>query len=1009
MKVAGEVLAGMADAMLGTGAKLRARGLHPTEHAQLSGMLEAWRERGAMPSLSLEGIAKQLTVLRPGDAGSSEDGIGGPTRSSMVRAQSKNKRAAWVRVPAAAAVRSAGDSPGAATSGPAGVGRLSPTRPSSGGGGGGNGGSRLPVAPQTESERQAGLEAALKELLSRNVAVAGGWWAQAFQGSGPFPQGPEGCWSLQFRRANEDPGNHQNQVRGLLGANGGYYRRDSGVDPGGVKTEAVDGMDSDAAPSTPSTVPSEASPSPERASPLPAEKVEESKDAEAKPAVGGGKNGTKVAPDDGKAPQHEKDPGSKEGRADGAKAPRSPKKPALSKREEEEEERRRRKDEARRAGKEKGKAKALERERQKKAREVERQKMIAESRKKKADEEAARKEKEAKHKADELARRSSSRTTTAEEEGQREKSRRRDQPEEAKGSADQPKGDASAEKSRRDHRGGSSRSRERQERTKDREGRDRAGGVDGKASARDSERAGGGGGGSGGSSGSGSGRDKDERRRRGSSGDNNRGRSDREGRGARDKDKDKDKGTDRASSRRDKDESRRHHDRGESREAAARGGSRGRQDQHEQPRVEDREAGDDWQKRGSSSQRAREADLAAAAAADGGRRALDGRERESGDKGERKRRRSDPSESDGVSRYYGEHAEDDRSSSRHRPSKKKSKKDKRDRKEKRAERHSDAATTAAARLAARASSEESTRGRKRSRDFDGGGGPPPEGYAAAALQGDPGRRSLDPHRQRQEPELGRNGSEARDQPRQAVGRSTRRDSASPRRGDRRDGSEKRARRGGGGGGGGDISSVHSRPGASGERHSRGAGRESAVGSSSSGMGGGGGDGLPGMEGYSSAASPPVGAELGGFGSGQGVGSLKALDAYGPALGSRSDSPDAGRRRRGNGARDSGGRPRLAAAGDAYGPGMDDSSRSGARSERDHSERDRSERDRSDRDRLERDRSERDRSERDYSRSADKSLRESSGRRGDAGSRQPSSSNVSASNRWYLTLYMHYVE
>eukprot|EP00903_Cladosiphon_okamuranus_P009507 g9059.t1 len=968
VKIAGEVIAGMADAMIGAGAKPRARGLHPTEHAQLSRMLDSWRKRGAMPSPSLDSIGKHLTALRPGDADSSEDG-GGATRGSKARGKTKNQRAAWVRVPAAAAVPSADNSPGAAASGPAGVGRLSPARPSSGSGigGVGGGGSRLPVAPQTEIERQTSLETALKEHLSRNVAVAGGWWAQAFQGSGPFPQGPEGCWSLQFRRANEDPEHRQQQVRGLVGDNGDYYRRDSGgVDPGGVKTEAVDGMDSDAAPSTPSTVPSEASPSPERASPVPAVKAEETKDLDVKPAVGRGENGTKAAAgaaaqDGGKSSRDGKEgPDAKGKGAGGAKEPRSPKRPALSKREEEEEERRRRKEEARRAGKEKGKAKAQERERQKKERELQRQKMIADSRKKKADEEAARREKdkEAKHKVDELACRSGAGGGSAAAEGdrQRESSRKREPPAAAtdKSGTNQPKGDVAAEESRRDHhRGGSSRSQERQDRTRDREGRDRAGGVNGRASYAGVERTGGGGGSGG--------RDKDDTLR------DSWGRSDKEGRGERGKD------ADRAPRRRDKDESRRYHDRGESREAPPRGDNRGRQDPHEQPRAEDRgSAGDGWRKRGSSSQRAREEDLVADG---GGRRGLDGRECEAGDKGERKRRRSDPSESEGVlssrysgDRYFNELADDDRSSSHHRPSKKKSKKDKRDRKEKRAERQSDAA---AARLAARAGSEESTRGRKRSRDFDWGGGvKDPEGYAAsAAPQGDPGRRSLDPHRQPSEPELGRTGSQARDLARQSAGRS-RRESASPRRGDRRDrdGSEKRARRGSGD----DASSVHSRSGASRERHSRGVGRESALGASSSGGGGGGsgvddnggGVGLPGMEGYSSAASPPVSAELGGFASA--LGSLKALDAYGPAI-VRGDSPDGGRRRRG----------------DAYGPGMDDSGRSGGRS---------------DRDRLDRDRSERDRSERDYSRSADKSLRDSSGRRGDAASRQSSSSNTRGSRR-----------
>ncbi|CAM9922546.1 unnamed protein product [Pylaiella littoralis] len=1025
VKAAGEVLVGMTEAMLSAGAKPRARGLHPTEHAQLSKMVESWQKRGALPSPSLEGIGKRLSALKPsGDADAADDNGSSSSnsttsRSSAARARNKNKRAAWLRTPAAAvASPSADGSPSAS----AGGGRLSPMRPSSSEVGTGSGRSAV-APPQTEAERNASVEVALKELLARNVG-AGGWWAEAFQGSGPFPQGPEGCWSLQFQRANEDPGHRQKQVRGLLGVNEDHHRgvfAGGGVDLGSVKpgAAAADAMDSDGAPSTPSTVPSEASPSPERVSPVPAVKTEADTSLEVEPAIETGENGTAEVVQDEKAPRDGKGSDSKGGKRKAS----PPKKRVLSKREQEEEDRRRRKEEARRAGKEKGKVKALERERLKKEREMQRQQIIADARKKKAEDEAAKKEKE----AGELARRNKAEEPQEEEQQQqqqkqdtgtareRDRSRKRDQP--AGKSANQPKGDA-AEESRRDReQRDSNKSREGQDRARDRERKERAGGADARVPVKDAERAGGGGGGGGGGNGSGSSRrEKDESRRHDTPGEG-RGRSGKEDRG-------KGKETDRASSRRDKDESRRQHDLGESSRDALRGGSRVHTDQHEQQqqqqqqRIEDKMK-DDWRKQGSSLQMAREKDFAA----EGARRTLDAREREASDKGERKRRRSDVGESEGTSnrqggdnRYIDEYAEGDGNGS-HRPSKKKSKKDKRDRKEKRGDRHSDALRPL------RDGSEDSCRGRKRSRDFDAG--PPPEGYAAAALQMDPLRRSLESHRAHLEPELGRNGSnERRDGPRQTSGRSRVDSELSPRRGDRRDGSEKRARRRSSSrGGAGDASSVQSRTGASRERHARGGGaRESNAGVSSS-----SGGGLPGMDGYASAASPPAGLELGGLGkpsSGrgdhdrQGLGSLKMVDVYGPAIG-RGDSPEGNsRKRRGESGKETGGRPRLATA-DAYGPGVLDATREGSRAERDRSERDRSERERSERDRSERDRSERDRSERDrsergyaaaadrserdrsergFAAAADKSGRESSGRRGDTGSRQPSSSNVRASRR-----------
>lgn len=994
VKTAGGVLAGMMEAVVGTGSKPRRRGLHPTEHAQLSRMVDAWLQRGSVPSPSLESIGKQLLALDPvGDAVVSPDRNG----ARAGKGKTSKKRAAWVRVPAAAAI---GDSSEGEQS-PGDVARLSPPRNPSSGGDGGPAASAAGAAPLTEADRHASLESALTDVLARNVAVPGAWWAQAFQGGGPFPQGPEGCWSLQYQRANEDPGHRRKQVTGLIGANGDRrLGAGSGVDLGSVKTEAAgaDGLDSDGgAPSTPSTVPSEASPSPERVSPVPEAKTEAKMEggkdsatispAAASATVGSVENGT-AAPAAARA---------QKGGAGGGAGSSSPKKARLSKREQEQEDRRRRKEEARRAGKEKGKAKALERERQKKEREMQRQEMIAASRRKKAKEEAARKEgKEAKERADSLARR-----TKLEEEEEdaaaaaaargREKDRRRDQ---ARGEAGE------------ESRGDDSRSRDGQDRAaKDRERRDK-GGADGRGTSRDNkERT--------------NGRGKDEGRYSDAAG--RLDKEDRERGGAE---------GDRASGRRDKAEGRRHHDLVE----GSRGG-REHEDPYERQRGEERGRGDEWRKRGSSSQRAREPDFAA----EGVRRKSDNsREREGG---ERKRRRSDLSESEGASvsarhdgdRHPDDHAEDDRnSSSTHRPSKKKSKKDKRDKKDKRRDRHSEPHH----RLSRAGSSESS---RKRSRDFDAA--PPLEGYAAVALQPDPLHRSAETRRHRSEQESGRTSSELRDAPRQSRSRAD--SGLSPRRDDGHGGSEKRARRGSNGGSG-DGYAGQDRTGTSSERPSarRGAApRDSVADASSSGGSGGGGGALPGMEGYGSASSPPASLEFSGSGFGgktsergrdahdrQGLGSLKALDAYGPGLG-RDSSPDGGgQRKRGDGGKDGGAHPRLASSVDRYGPGVDSHGRGGGgrserdrsdrdrsdrdraerdraerdRSERDRSERDRSERDRSERDRSERDRSERDRSERsrsergselDYLRVADMNGRESSGRRADIGSHPSSSSNV----------------
>ncbi|CAM9524170.1 unnamed protein product, partial [Hapterophycus canaliculatus] len=269
VKMAGEVLTGMMEAMVGAGAKPRARGLHPSEHVQLSGMVESWRKRGAIPSSSLQAIEKQLSALEPGKS-NSVPSDGKNASESTSRGKNGKKRAAWAQAPAAAAAHSGGGggSPGTTPSPSASSGRLSPPpRPSSG--------DHAVASPQTDVERSAGVEAALKGLL-HGVALAGGWWAQAFEGSGPFPQGPEGCWSLQYQRTNEDPGHRQKRIGGPPGFNGDFRGEATGSSGGlgNFRTEAVDGFDSDGAPSTPSTVPSEASPSPERLSPVPSVKTE---------------------------------------------------------------------------------------------------------------------------------------------------------------------------------------------------------------------------------------------------------------------------------------------------------------------------------------------------------------------------------------------------------------------------------------------------------------------------------------------------------------------------------------------------------------------------------------------------------------------------------------------------------------------------------------------------------------------------------------------------------------
>ncbi|CAM9303729.1 unnamed protein product, partial [Scytosiphon promiscuus] len=117
VKTAGEVLTGMTEAMVGAGAGPRARGLHPSEHAQLSGMVESWRKRGAISPPSLQAIEKQLSALEPSGSVSSGDK---KSSASTSRRKATHKRAAWVQTPAAAAAHEqddgGGGSPGATPS-----------------------------------------------------------------------------------------------------------------------------------------------------------------------------------------------------------------------------------------------------------------------------------------------------------------------------------------------------------------------------------------------------------------------------------------------------------------------------------------------------------------------------------------------------------------------------------------------------------------------------------------------------------------------------------------------------------------------------------------------------------------------------------------------------------------------------------------------------------------------------------------------------------------------------
>lgn len=952
IKAASESLPGMLEAMVGVGEKPRARGLHPTEHNQLSAMISSWRERGVLPPSPLYDLDQRLAALKLSAA-------------DATAAKTGKKRAAWIVAPTA-------PKPDGSTT--IGVG-LSPQ--------GSAGRGADPSGPRTDDDRKASLDAALKELFARNVKTPGGWWGSAFEGRGPFREGPEGHWSLHLLRARDNTQQRLKQGRGLLGVNGdhggggggagvagdtasvqgawaagtkGPAGAARGLGDNGVKME-VDEADSDGTPSTPSTVPSEASPSSMRDSPVPepaapevgkeqpvSNPVDENGALDVKPvavpvvvaaqrprqspgaAVGRSRDGretdSKSRKTDSKSQNSKsREPDSKSRETDSKAARRSPspRKQVLSKREAEAEERQRRKEEVRRAGKEIGRLRGLERERLRKEKEVQRERLMAEARERK--EAAAKAEIDAKE-AEEAMRQKRSEELEIQREKEREREREREH--DRLGKVLEGKDD---EEERRRGRG---KSRE-QERPRERERWDRE--MDGTA-GRQMERA------------AAAGRDREDSRRHHALGED-RSLVEKEERG-------RGKEVDRAGAGgRDKDDSRRHNDVGGSRDRPR---GKGHLDLHDS--IEDR-GKDGWRKHGSRER----PDLA-----DGGRRKLDSRERDL-EVAERKRRRTDP-DVDWDRERHGEYTgEEDR------PNKKKNKKDKKDRKDKRRDRRSEP-------LRVRAGSEDS-RGRKRSRDFDGVDHAPSEEVDSrtragskdyAAMQVDPPRRGTENLRQRSGSDLGPSGSERRDVPRPAAGLSGQ-DSdleqraaagaGESRRGGRMDGSEKRARRAADtGAGAGPDAIALDRAGGSRERHSR-LRREPASVS--------GGGGLPGMDVYGSGASPSADLDVGGHGrSSSGRmdhhrgGGPKKVDAYGHGLSGREASPDD--RRKKEAAKD-GSRPRLAAM-TAYGSGMEDEGRGGSRSERDGGEK-------------------------DYARAAavDKNVREPSGRRGEAGSRLSSSSNV----------------
>lgn len=897
MKSASDVLQGMMQAMVGAGNGPRSRGLHPVEHAQLSALLASWYSHGVLPPSSLQDLEHRLEALKisPSAASAGEDSAG-----------SAKRHVAWIAIPPPP---NDGSPREAAQVG------LSPTDPSA---------ASASSSPRADDDQKASMGASLEELLAQNSKNADEWWGSSFEGRGPFREGPEGHWSLHFRRVQDNAQLRRQKGRGLLGMNGndgGTAQDDtwragvavSGAHPTTLGFQAEEGKvstglrdpedngvklyDEDGSLSTPSTVPSEAFPSPERPSPTPAAVAPVAEPAP-RPApapapkshVGGEKKSepssapraeespstaksAKVEEGESGQPREDKSAKSKSGQQSQQKQQQrrshSREKRELSKEEQEAKDRQRR-EEARRAGKEKGKMRGLEKERQRKDRELQRQRIIAEAREKK--EAAARAEREAKEKAQAAA--------AVEAEATR---RRKESEERAR------RLKAAEEEKRRGTRG---KSRER-----DRE-RKRARGEQ----SRDPDSRGG---------------------RHGERAPNGGRHSGRDGfsekereRGSRGSEMDIVAGRDRVDSRPHLDAS------GSSRE-------RQRVKSHE-----DRAGSDD---RGRDGRRAHGSHRSSGDPdADGGWLKHDSRDGDS-DNGDRKRRRTKLDHETGDWRDEGDSRD-------HRSSKKKSKKERKEKKEKRKDhRHSERC---------RGGSEE-LRGRKRSRDFEVVDDE--SGLRSSRPRSDlrdyadhPPRRPVDPHRQRSmEAEMGRSGSERRDSSRTGSGSGmglnlSRQESGGSSKGgdvgDREDrragrvnGSEQRSRRNDGGdapGGRDDVGDTKER------QATREVTRESAGAPTVE------GGILPGMDVYGTGASPPSGLEFVGhgnrLGNGRGdhhskSGSL-SVDKYGISASKGRETYPEGQKK------GDGSRPRLAGM-TMYGTGLEEEGRGGSRKEKGGRDRD----------------------------------------------------------------------
>ena len=916
-------LNGMMQAMVGAGNRPRKRGLHPVEHTQLSAILASWRARGVLPPSPLEDLEKGLETLKPPPlpaAGHADEEAAGDVK--------RRKRAAWVVVP-----------PSSNAGGPHAVASVTT----------GRGLDSSSSGPPTDDDRKASMEASLKELLAHNAKNADEWWGCTFQGRGPFREGPEGHWSMPLLKLRDRTPEQRKQGKDLLGVNGdhggssgnpawrgGAVPADASTKPSGKPDEVTDpvgfggagdngvkledkDMD-DGTPSSPSTVPSEASPSPEHASPAPVtvapvtpvtpvapvapvapapapEKVkEEATEGESPSAPRAGERSPSTAKEikvekRSEQPREDGDVDSKaepESQQQQQQAHFPPEGRVLSKEEQEAEERQRRREDARRAGKEKGKMRGREIEQQKRDKELQRQRIIAESRQKK--EAAARAERKAKEKAEAAA--------IAEDE---EAQRRRRESEERTRRAKALEARNIEEEVRRGR--VKSRERERDRLREEQDGRRRDRDVEARG-GRHGERA------------ANSGRDIDGPRRDG------RGdlpEKEERDRGGRKKERDRAGGRDREDMRWHLEGSEGSHDR-------PRG--KGVEDTHQ-------EGFEDWGRDGrrahGSSHRSAEEHGAA-----------DGR---------LKLRKKGKADQETVEKRGDRSDVDDRDYKASKKKSKKDRKEKKEkRKEHRhSERAKTESEEPRGRKRSRdfegtdhdgapPLDEDSSRPRGNSRDFP-------------AMRAElPPRRPIDPHMHHRpsEPELGRSGTGRSDAtrqgsaPREGVSLS-RHDSDGLSRGfgvggseDRRyaraDGSEKRSRRNGGG----DPPGGYDRPtDTARERHTtRAANREPASFSASK------GGGLPGMDVYGPGISPPSGLELRGHGIKSGVGrgdrnrgsGSTSIDRYGPYANSGKGSSQEGRRRV------DASRPRLAAVA-VYGQPMEEDDRSGNRGERGDRERD----------------------------------------------------------------------